>query len=279
MLPDIVGRAGVLRLAYERRAGDTVLVENYSRPPLQVMRAIPDAGGCLCVYMLSPTGGVIQEDRYDIRVHVGEGTHGLLTTQSATKVYRMPDGCAEQRIHIEVKGDAFFEFVPDATILFADADLFQQIEVTLHPGALLLLYEIVMPGRLARGECLQFRCYTNRLIVHDAQGLLLYDCAEIRPLQQDFSSLGRLEGYACWGNAYLLGDLDAWGIQATPFCDEHHHLLEQAGGIGGLSPLYRNGIAVRLLAPRLEMIYNVLYELRALIRTRYIGPSDTPLRK
>src|SRR5688572_30135099 len=144
-----IGRDGDLRLTFAKQGKHTTLTESYSRPPLQVMRAIRDAAGCLCVYLLSPTGGVVQNDRYNIHISVGDDAHALFTTQSATKVYRMPDGCAEQSLRIDVGRNALFEFVPDAVILFADADLRQTIEVTLQPGALAVLYEIVMPGRLA----------------------------------------------------------------------------------------------------------------------------------
>src|SRR5690606_31918325 len=128
-----IGRDGVLRLMFALRGGETVLTEMYSRPPLQVMRAIHDAAGCLCVYLLSPTGGVVQGDRYMIRVVVGAGTHTMITTQAATKVYRMPEDCAEQVVQIEVERGAVCEFVPDAAILFADADFRQRIDVRLHP--------------------------------------------------------------------------------------------------------------------------------------------------
>ena len=38
------GRNGELKLTFERRAEQTTLTERYSRPPLQVMRAIPERG-------------------------------------------------------------------------------------------------------------------------------------------------------------------------------------------------------------------------------------------
>ncbi len=275
----IVGRNGELRLTIAQRAGSTTLIENYSRPPLQVMRAIRDAAGCLCVYLLSPTGGVVQGDRYNIDLHVGDGTHALFTTQSATKVYRMPDDCAEQIVRIEVGRNAIFEYVPDAVILFAEADLTQHIEVTLHPGALALIFEIVLPGRFARGEHLRFRRYTNRLIVNDADGLLLYEVADIQPLQSDLNELGRLEGFTCWGSAYLVGDLEAHRINPAAFCEAHRGLFEHEGAMGGLSPLYRNGICIRMLSSRLETIYKAFHDLRGIIRTEYMGLKHVPLRK
>jgi urease accessory protein len=274
-----IGREGALRLTFARRGEHTKLTENYSRPPLQVMRAIRDAAGCLCVYLLSPTGGVVQNDRYLINIDVGENTHALFTTQSATKVYRMPEGCAEQFTRINVGTNAVFEFVPDAVILFADSDLRQHIEVTLQSGALALLYEIVMPGRLARGEHLQFRHYANRIVVRDESGLILYDAADIEPTRDDLTTIGRLEGYTCWGSAYLVGDLKRWNIDAIEFCKAHRGLLEHDGSIASLSNLHRAGISVRVLSQRLETIYAAFNDLRHIIRTQYMKLPDAPLRK
>src|SRR5688572_10518227 len=92
------GRHGELKLTFEQRAAQTTLAERFSRPPLQVMRAIPDSAGCLCVYLLSPSGGIVQNDQYQMQICLSAGTHGLLTTPAATRVYKMPDGCAEQHL-------------------------------------------------------------------------------------------------------------------------------------------------------------------------------------
>jgi urease accessory protein len=274
-----IGRDGELRLTFARQGKHTTLTESYSRPPLQVMRAIRDAAGCLCVYLLSPTGGVVQNDRYTFDINVGENTHALFTTQSATKVYRMPDGCAEQFTRINVGKNAVFEFAPDAVILFAESDLRQHIEVTLHEGALALLYEIVMPGRIARGEQLQFRRYANRIVVRDEAGLILYDAADLEPARDDLTTIGRLENYACWGSAYLVGDLGRWNIDAVEFCKTHRGILERDGSIASLSNLYRSGLGVRVLSQRLETIYAAFNDLRGIIRTQYMGLPDAPLRK
>lgn len=284
MLLRAVGREGELRLAFACLGGRTALTENYSRPPLQVMRAIEDAAHSLCVYLLSPTGGIVQGDRYTIHIDVGENARALCTTQSATKVYRMPEGCAEQHIRIEIGRGAFFEFVPDAAILFADADLTQNIEITLHPGALLFLHEIVMPGRLARGERLQFRRYANRLTVRDSAGLLLHDASTIQPALHQYDEIGILEGYACWGSAYLLGDLAAWGIDAEAFCQAHQPALDQRDfvahdSLGALTPLYRNGVAARIVSQRLETIYAAFQHLRETVRTKYLNLPEASLRK
>ncbi len=273
------GRDGALRLTFAKRDGRSALIENYSQPPLQVMQSIRDAAGVLGVYLLSPTGGVVQGDRYDVQIRVQAGVHALITTQSATKIYRMPDDCAEQTIRIEIERDGILEFVPDAAILFEDADFRQDIDVTLQPGALLFLHEVVLPGRVARGEHLAFRRYANRIVVRDADGLILYDAAEIDPTRADLTATGRLEGYTCWGSAYLVGDFAARGIDVAAFCAAHRGLLTRADALGELSPLYRSGLSARMVSQRLEGIYGAFHDLRNLFRTQYLGLADAPLRK
>ncbi len=276
-----IGREGELRLTFARRGERTILAEQYSRPPLQVMRAIPDSAGILCVYLLSPTGGVVQGDRYRIDLEIGAAARALFTTQSATKIYRMPEDCAEQVTSITVRRGAFFEYVPDAAILFADADYHQRTEVTLESGALALLYDIVMPGRLARGERLQFRRFANRTRVSDERGLLVFDAADIQPAQLDLDALGRLEGYPCWGSATLVGDLTAWGLDAAALVTETASALSQLpkrDGIGGASVLARNGLTVRVLSQRLETIYDAFTRLRTRVRGLCFS-SAAPLRK
>lgn len=272
-----VGRVGELRLTFRQQAGKTQLIENFARPPLQVMQPIPDSAGCLCVYVLSPSGGVVQDDRYHIHLTLEPHTHALLTTPSATRVYRMPHGHAEQHVTITVDRNAILEFVPEATILFADADFRQTIDVTLQPGALLLLQEIVMPGRVARGEFLQFRQYRNRLRVCDEQGLVMFDASQMQPAQTEWTQTGLLEGFACWGSFYVVGDLKHIDIEA--FCRTHSEgLVATDTGIGALSPLQRGGFSVRVLSHRLETIYTVFAHLRQAIRSE-LGIAVEVLRK
>ncbi len=277
--PAGIGRHGALALGFERRAGRTVLAHQYWRPPLQIMRAIEDASGTLCVYLLSPTGGVVQGDQYQIDIRVGAEAHALITTQAATKVYRMPDGAASQTVKIEVGENAILEYVPDPLILFADADFTQTLEITLRPGALLLIHDLIMPGRLARGEVLQFRSFRSKVVVRDEGGLLLYDAMHARPRENDLLRLGLLEGRPCWGSWYLLGDLDKWGIDAPAFCASHHAALTENGSLGSLSTLARNGLVGRITGKTLAPLSQHVETLRQQVRTQFLHLPETAIRK
>ena len=220
------GRHGELKLAFTQQDNRTVMAESFFRVPLQVMKPRYDESGCACVYLLSPTGGVVQGDNYQIDVNLAPNTHATLTTQASTKVYAMPRQGATQSMQIGVGKDAVFEYLPDSTILFRDANFSQTISICLERGAKVVLQEIVMPGRLARGETLAFRKYHSRIEVSDSDGLLLYDTCRLQPqCQTRITRAGVLEEHMCWGSWYLVGDFEM--PQWAELCDFAEPSLNQ----------------------------------------------------
>lgn len=273
------GRHGELKLAFKQRNGKTVLAESFFRVPLQVMKPRYDASGCACVYLLSPTGGVVQGDNYKVEVGLGANAHAILTTQAATKVYAMPTRGAAQSMRVQVGKGAIFEYLPDPTILFRDTNFSQGIAFSLEPGAKVVLQEIVMPGRLARGERLAFTRYQSRVEVSDSDGLLLYDACRLQPNQQPYlTKLGVLEDYTCWGSWYLIGDfkMPEW----EPLCAFVESLLNQSSkSSGGMSQLHRSGIAIRMLAHNAGTIHTAFHAIWNWLKIEHFALKTVDLRK
>ena len=273
------GRHGELKLAFAQRDNSTVMAESFFRVPLQVMKPRYDESGCACVYLLSPTGGVVQGDDYQIDVALAPSTHVTLTTQAATKVYAMPLQGATQSMRVRVGKDAIFEYLPDSTILFRDANFSQGISLVLERGAAAVLQEIVMPGRLARGETLAFAQYQSRIEISDSDGLLLYDTCRIRPKCQPYlTESGVLGEHACWGSWYLVGDFEM--PQWEMLCEFAEPLLNQAPkSIGGVSRLHRGGITIRMLAHNVEHIQTTFLTIWNWLKTEHLGLKIVDLRK
>ena len=273
------GRHGELKLAFAQQNDRTVMAESFFRVPLQVMKPRYDDSGCACVYLLSPTGGVVQGDDYQIEVTLAPNTHATLTTQASTKVYAMPRQGATQSMRVRVGEDAIFEYLPDSTILFRDANFIQGISLFLERGAKVVLQEIVMPGRLARGETLVFTQYQSRIEMSDSEGLLLYDTCRLQPkCQRYLTSPGVLEGYPCWGSWYLVGnfEMDWWEM----LCEFAEPTLNQSSkSIGGLSQLQRGGIAIRMLAHNAEVIQAAFQMIWNWLKTEHFGIEAVDLRK
>ena len=273
------GRHGELKLVFVHQDDRTVMAQNFFRVPLQVMKPRYDESGCACVYLLSPTGGVVQGDDYQIEVTLAPNTHVTLTTQASTKVYAMPLQGATQSMWVRVGKDAIFEYLPDSTILFRDANFSQGISLFLEHGAKVALQEIVMPGRLARGETLVFSQYQSCIEMSDSAGLLLYDTCRLQPKCQPYlTGLGVLEGYPCWGSWYLVGDFEMpWWEMLCEFAEPALNQLPKS--TGGLSQLHRGGIAIRMLAHSAEVIQATFQTIWNWLKTEHFGLETVDLRK
>ena len=263
-------RHGELRLGFERRDGRTVLVEQYSHAPLRVMRPIAHASGAAVVYLLSPTGGVLQGDRCDLSIQVGEGAHAIFTTQAATKVYGMEREGAVQTTRIHVEAGGLLEFRPDPLILYADSEYTQTVDVTLAEGARLVYSDVVVPGRLARGEQHAFRQFTSRLTVRDSRRIVLRERASLG-VGDDLSGVGQLDGFACWGSWYCLGI--GPGEDDAAFGHPESH-----GAALGVTRL-PDGVAARALADTAGPIERAFADLAAAVYAAALDVELIDLRK
>src|SRR6187397_1843838 len=92
-----VGKAGkigalVLRLENDVQSNKTIITHQYSRVPLFTQRALyleESLPSMAYVYIISPSGGVLQGDRYRIDIKLTKNAKSHVTTQSATRIYRM----------------------------------------------------------------------------------------------------------------------------------------------------------------------------------------------
>ncbi|RPK74725.1 Urease accessory protein UreD [Streptomyces sp. ADI97-07] len=176
LAPGSPAKVGILDLAFAVRGGRTELVERYQKAPLQIMRplwtdpAMPDMA---YVCLMATGGGIAQADRYRMDFRCGPGSEVHLTTQAATKVFRMEHDYASQRVHITADEGSYVEYLPDPVIPFKDARFYQRTEVTVAPGATVLLGDTVTAGRLARGERHDYRVVAADLRIARPDGALL----------------------------------------------------------------------------------------------------------
>lgn len=158
----------------------TVLSHQYTAYPLSVSPVFRLDGDFDCdrayLYVMSTSPGLLAGDEWNISLQLAANSSLYLTEQSATKVHSMPiDGTkATINYDIEIDTGAALEFVPEPLILFADAVLEQTTHIKIHPTGCLCLSEIILPGRLARGEAYQFHSYLNRLQVRSTSGELWF---------------------------------------------------------------------------------------------------------
>lgn len=249
-----------LHARFENRAGRTVLTHLATQPPLQALRSLypagPAAGAELQLATLGP--GLMGGDHHEIRVEAAPHTRVRITTQSATRVLPVRDGrTARADVRLHVAAGACLSWRPLPTILQADAAYHQTIELTLADGATAFVWDVLVPGRLARGECFAFAELDAALRVRAPDGrVLAAERLRVRPSEDDPTGPAALPP-----PDVVLGSL--WMLApgrplAVPEADP--------GQNTGLTELpNRTGLLVRTLAPNAQAATERLEHALALI--------------
>jgi urease accessory protein len=127
----------------------------YQRSPCRALFPRADAGEPLNAVLLTTCGGLAGGDRVRINVTAQQGAKATVTSQAAEKIYRsLGDDCRVD-VTLTAEGGAWLEFLPHETIMFDGGRLRRSTELTVEAGGRLLACEMVVFGRVARGE--QFR--------------------------------------------------------------------------------------------------------------------------
>jgi len=142
-----------LALAFERRAGRSVLAHRAHEGPLAVQKPFyPEGDGVCHAIVIHPPGGIAGGDDLRIDVHAAPGAHALLTTPGATKWYRSAGERASQRVAIDASEESAVEWLPQESIVYDGAIAEIGWQANLARGARLIAWDIVCLGRTGSGE-------------------------------------------------------------------------------------------------------------------------------
>ena len=200
------GQDGRLAIHAARIGDRTRLLSLRCQAPLQVLRAAytePELPGLASVTICSPAGGVLQGDRLCIEVALDAGAQLRLETQSATRLYAMPDGSASGHVSLKLGPGAFLEYVPDPLIPFAGALYRQESTWDVDESATLIAGEVVTAGREARGEKVSYQRVELQIDAKRPGGHELFaDMCVLAP--DDAHGLGFLGNYTTLGSLFVL---------------------------------------------------------------------------
>jgi urease accessory protein len=215
------GQNGLLSIHAARIGDRTRLLSLRCEPPLQVLRAAytePELPGLAAVTICSPAGGVLQGDRLCIEVVVDAGAQLRLETQSATRLYAMPDASASGQVSLKVGPGAFLEYVPDPLIPFANACYRQESQWEVDESATLIVGEVVTAGREARGEKTSYRWVESVTDARRPGGQALFSDACVL-IPNGAQQLGFLGDYVAIGSLFVVSTT----LKATSFAGIAEH--------------------------------------------------------
>ncbi len=260
---------GHLHLRAVRAAdGSTALSAQSFRAPFHLSKPNwdPDAE-VLHAQVVNPTAGILEGDRLESSIAVEAGAALLVTTPSASRLFRMTEGGhATGRQHFAVARDATLEVFPEPIVPHRGSTYFQETTIEAAEGSTLLFIDQLMPGRLAHGEAWAWDRLVLGLTVRRAGELILRE-----RFDQTGASLRSLAEFAgtgagsCFANIVFLPSVD----EVSPAWRTEIAALHRDGVWLGISRLRTIGWSLRIVAPDPIRLRDVLTELRAILRRTY----------
>jgi urease accessory protein len=280
-----VGKAGkigaiVLKLEQDKSNGKTSVKEQYSRVPLYTQRALyleEALSNMAYMYIISPSGGILQGDRYRMDITLRNHAFAHITTQGATRIYRMEGNFATQVINIDVGEDCYFEYIPDQVIPYRDSRFYQEANLRVHDNATLLYSEIITPGRVASGEHFDYDiCYMKAIAKDHSGGLKFTDVAMLEPKKRDMKMFGVLSNHDVVGNMYIITKNKLQEINTSV-----NTALRAIPKIyAGATILPSNsGVGIRMLGNSASDVRYVIYEVVRIVRRIILDAPFSGIRK
>jgi urease accessory protein len=281
-----VGKAGkigalLLRLEQDLERGKTVVKEQYSKVPLYTQRALyleESLPSMAYMYIISPSGGILQGDRYRMDITLKNNACAHITTQGATRIYRMEKNYATQIVNIVVDDSCYFEFIPDQIIPYRDSRFYQKVDLKVHDNATMVYSEIIVPGRVASRESFEYDiCYMKALARNQNHMLRFIDVAVLEPKKRVLKTLGILENFDVVGNMYILTETK----YVTELSKDINSVLQKFSRIsGGATTLpHDSGVIIRILGEVANDLRAVMYEIIKITRRIILNASFSGIRK
>ncbi|PLX75658.1 MAG: urease accessory protein ureD [Azoarcus sp.] len=131
------------RIAFSKApSGATYISQQEVGYPFHLGRTLKlpdDPAGMAAVYLQSCSGGIFAGDNLHVRLNAGPGSQAHVSTGAATVVHSMLEQSAHQTVSLIAEAGALLEYLPLTTILFPRTRLHSQVNVTLHPQAIVML--------------------------------------------------------------------------------------------------------------------------------------------
>ncbi|MDG7050057.1 MAG: urease accessory protein UreD [Nitrososphaerota archaeon] len=279
---NVVEKTGILKITLEmdEEKNKTLVTQQYSKAPLLTQKALHyDVANPSMAYLflMSSSGGVLQGDRYHVEISVKNRGIANITTQGATRIYKMDSNYATQFVDIDVDDNSYLEFLPDQIIPYKKSRYFQQVKITSGIDSTIVYSEVITPGRVAMGELFDYDLCYLRLAAKNKGGKTLFmDAARLDPKEQQFSQIGVLGTKSVFGTLYIITKKK----QLEQISSDIGVILDNVETIGGCSFLPEDsGLVVRLVGNSTEDIKTIIHECVKIVRKHVLNSTFDQMRK
>ena len=241
------GQNGTIEINLQNDGSKTYIKSLLSKAPFLIQKAMypeTDYPDFAHVYIMSSSGGILQGDEQKINIIMEKNSMARVTTQSATKIYKMEEGYASQYINIHSKNESYLEFVPHQIIPFKSSRFYQQVDLEVDDNSVLVYSEIISAGRIASGEKFDCDLCFLRTTAHRNGQIIFTDVMSFG--HKDKTGLESVfGGRDVFSSMYIIGS----PIQIESIVDKINVNTQNTTLLASCSTLPRDsGIIVRMLA-------------------------------
>lgn len=277
------GKIGLLRLKFEEDLdkNKTVITDQYSQIPLYTQKALyydEALPNMAHLFIMSPSGGILQGDRYRMDISLANNAVSHITTQGATRIYKMNSNYATQMININVGKNCYLEFIPDQIIPFQNSRYYQKVSLNVDPSATLIYSEIIVPGRVAMGELFSYDiCYLKTIGQDTEKKIKFIDNCMLKPKNQNMNALGIFGKHTVLASVYILVKNEC----ILTLNKKINSIIKNNDEVSGGSTILPNdsGLLVRLMCNSSEIIKTEIYNIVRVVRKEILNAEFTNIRK
>ena len=277
------GKVGLLRLKLEENSdkNKTIITDQYSQVPLYTQKALyydEKLPNMAHLFIMSPSGGILQGDRYRIDISLANNAVSHITTQGATRIYKMNSNYATQLININVGKNCYLEFIPDQIIPFRNSRYYQKVSLNVDPSATLIYSEIIVPGRVAMGELFSYDlCYLKTIGQNTEKKIKFIDNCMLKPKNQNMNTLGMFGSHTVLASVYILTKNES----ALILNKKINSIIKNNDEVSGGATILPNnsGLLVRLMCNSSEIIKTEIYDIVRIVRKEILDAEFTDIRK
>ena len=267
------GKIGYLQLELQNDSDKqkTIITRKRTQVPLYVQKALHydlDYPSMAHVFVLSPSGGILQGDRYRMDVEQKNNAISHITTQGATRIYKMESNYATHMVTLNLKNNSYLEFIPEQIIPYNNSRFYQKTNLNIDDSSTVVYSETIVPGRIAMGEMFDFDvCYlkTEGAINQKTQ---FRDSSLLMPNFQKIHSLTMFDDKTILTTVYVLTKK-----YVTKINDLINEMFTNIQGISGGSSILPNdsGISIRILGNSSEDQKIIIYQILKIIRKEILS--------
>lgn len=196
---------------------------------------------------MNTAGGLTDGDEFDVSALWREGSHAVMTTQAAERLYRARSGAAHVVTRLDVLDGATAAWIPQETIMFDGGRLRRRISIDLRDSSRLMAVESLILGRRAMGEVVRDGALDDSWQISIDGSIVFVD--RMRISGDDGETIDeQARRPAVMNGATSLATLIVASHDCALYVDGLRAAISDAPVIGGVSDLGRL-LVVRLLAP------------------------------